>query len=538
MRSGAKSQTTAQKPLLLGVDVMFQTVLSSGSGKNFTDAAGRKLVAIGNVTHAPGDAVWTDGKCIYGWVRTNKPDFLPEFGELEGLLYYDIAKAIVYKYRDSVLAKDISAAADFLVDGEAATWIVLKGGGAMSLSTGLVCPYLPGMIECVTPAGELLSWVPYSAEQGAGGLYIFSTVTDKENKQVSPMMRENLSYQEKCADMLAAAQGYAAAKFAEWCPVGESSGYFSQGAVTIHPDGTATAQMSAAWGIDGETSVACPKIADLSFYDGYSGDTLDEKKGVNAEEDVLCSFTSSASASVDFVMDTLTGNREFHRQRTWSSGYSHREDETNFFTTVIRYVYSKVENPDLSAIENGEPARILNLAGVSFTDYMEPPSYSEPAPAISGKHTYYVYNGNLEDESLQWGCVDLIILTYPETPYPTDGGGDFGTWNSFDWRLDHATAKVDFLYPEWGGTTVCSLWGISEEQGYMLTDAYTMKDGTRLVVAWGKRGYSSGESGGKLHVIGKDGSGVLCENVANSRVAYCKNLAAAKKVLSRLKITN
>lgn len=518
---------------------MFQTVLSSGSGKNFTDAAGRSLVAIGNVKHAPGDAVWTDGKCIYGWVRTNKPNLLPEFGGADGgLLYYDIETARIYKYRESLFSKDISPAVAFLVDGEAATWLVLGDGSAVSLSTGLACPYLPGMIECVTPAGELLSWLPYPAAQGSGGLYIFSTVTDKENKQVSFTMRENISFQEKCADMLAAAQGYAASKFAQWCPVGHSAGYLAQGGVTIHPDGSATAEMTALWGITGETSADCPKLADLSFYDGYSGDTLDEIKGVDAEEDVLCSFDATATAGVDFVMDTLTGNREYHRQRTWSGGYSHREDEKHFFTTVIRYVYAKVENPDLSAIEDGEPARILSLAGVSLTDYMEPPSHSDPAPAISGKHTYYVYNGNLEDESLQWGCVDLIIMTYPETPYPTDGGGDFGTWNSFDWRLDHATARVDFLNPEWGGTTVCSLWGISEEQGYMLTDAYTMKDGTRLVVAWGKRGYSSGESGGKLYVIGKDGSGVLCENVANSRVAYCKNLAAAKKVLSRLKNNN
>ena len=522
---------------------MSQTVLSSGSGKNFTDAAGRNLVAIGNVKHAPGDAVWTDGKCIYGWVRTNKPDLLPELGGLEGLLYYDVAQAIVYKYRASVLAKDISAAADFLVDGEAATWIVLKGGGAMSLSTGLVCPYLPGMIECVTPAGELLSWVPYQAAQGAGGLYIFSTVTDKENKQVSPMMRENISFQEKCADMLAAAQGYAAAKFAGWCPVEKSSGWFYKAEGTIHPDGSATARMTAMWGIEGERIYAdCPKKVDLTFWEGYSGDQLDDIQDVDAEEDVLCSFDASATAGVDFVMDTLTGNREFHRYRTWSGGYTHREDKEHFYTIRIRYIYSKAKEPDLSSIEDGLPARLLTLSGVSFSDYMELPSHSEPAPPGPSStdlyHSYTIYNGNPHDESLRWGCVDLVILQYSETPYPTDGGGDFGTWNSFDWRLDHETAKVEFLNPEWGGTTVCSLWGISEEQGYMLTDAYTMKDGTRLVVAWGKRGYSSGESGGRLYVIGKDGSGVLCENVANSRVAYCKNLAAAKSVLAKLKNNN
>ena len=83
---------------------MFQTVLSSGSGKNFTDAAGRNLVAIGNVKHAPGDAVWTDGKCIYGWVRTNKPATLPELGGADGILFYDIETARIYKYRESLFS--------------------------------------------------------------------------------------------------------------------------------------------------------------------------------------------------------------------------------------------------------------------------------------------------------------------------------------------------------------------------------------------------------------------------------------------------
>ena len=518
---------------------MFQTVLSSGSGKNFTDASGRSLVAIGNVKHAPGDAVWTDGKCIYGWVRTNKPDLLPELGGADGLLYYDIETARIYKYMESLFSKDISSAVAFLVDGEAATWLVLGSGAAVSLTSGLGVSYLPGMIECVTPAGELLSWVSYPAAQGSGGLYIYSTVTDKENKQVSVTMRENISFQVKCADMIAAAQSYAASKFAQWCPVGHSAGYLVQGGVTIHPDGSATAEMTAVWGITGETIYAdCPKFADLTFWDGYSGEMLDSIEDVDAEEDVSCSFTATASASVDFVMDTLTGNREYHRQRTWSGGYTHREDAANFYTTVIRYIYSKAEEPDISAIENGEPARILSLAGVTFSDYMEPPSHSEPASPISGNHRYTVWNGNRQDESLTWGCVDLTVYTYPgETPYPGDGGEDFGTWNGYDWRLDNATARVEFQNPDAGTGRVCSLWGVSEETGYLLTDAYTMKDGTRLVVAWGKRGYGSYPSG-KLYVIGKDVSGVLCENVANSRVAYCKNLAAAKKVLSRLKNNN
>lgn len=517
---------------------MFQTVLSSGSGKNFIDTSGRNLVAIGNVKHAPGDAVWTDGKCIYGWVRPNQSNPLPEFGGADGLLYYDIETARIYKYRESLFSKDISPAVAILVDGEAATWLVLGDGSAVSLSTGLSCPYLPGMIECVTPAGELLSWWWYQAAQGSGGLYIYSTVTDKENKQVSVTMRENISFQAKCADMLAAAQGYAAAKFAQWCPVEKSSGYFNRAEVAIHPDGSATARMTAIWSIEGERIYAdCPKKVDLTFWEGYSGDQLDDIQDVDAEEDVLCSFTAEASASVDFVMDTLTGNREFHRQRTWSGGYTHREDDDYFYTIRIRYIYSKAEEPDISSIEDGLPARLLTLAGVSFSDYMEPPSHSELPEPFTGEHAYTIYNGNPHDESLRWGCVDLIITQSSEVPYPSDGGGDFGTWNSFDWRLDNATARVEFQNPDAGTGRVCSLWGVSEETGYLLTDAYTMKDGTRLVVAWGKRGYGSYPSG-KLYVIGKDGTGILCETVANSRVAYCKNLAAAKSVLAKLKNNN
>lgn len=68
---------------------MYQTVLSSGSGKTFTDVDGKQLVSIGNVTHKAGDAVWTDGKCIYGWVRTNQSNFLPEFGGLPGCPWID-----------------------------------------------------------------------------------------------------------------------------------------------------------------------------------------------------------------------------------------------------------------------------------------------------------------------------------------------------------------------------------------------------------------------------------------------------------------
>ena len=52
---------------------MRQVVLSDGSGKYWRDTSGNSLVAIGNVTYQAGDAVWTDGRCIYGWVRPNQP---------------------------------------------------------------------------------------------------------------------------------------------------------------------------------------------------------------------------------------------------------------------------------------------------------------------------------------------------------------------------------------------------------------------------------------------------------------------------------
>ena len=52
---------------------MRQVVLSDGGGKYWRDTSGNSLVAIGNVTYQAGDAVWTDGRCIYGWVRPNQP---------------------------------------------------------------------------------------------------------------------------------------------------------------------------------------------------------------------------------------------------------------------------------------------------------------------------------------------------------------------------------------------------------------------------------------------------------------------------------
>lgn len=514
---------------------MYVTTLHNIHDGQATGKNGETLAIAGNFPYKDGDAVWTDGRIVYGWTAYRQPTRM-WYPRGSGILYYDYDALKIYEYPNKLFADGVSA--DCLIDGEAATWLVLGDGSAVSLSTGLMCPYMPGNVECVTPAGELLSWWWYQAAQGAGGLYILSTVTDKENKQVSFTMRENISFQEKCADMLAAAQGYAAEKFAGWCPVEKSSGWFTRAEVTIHPDGSATARMTAMWGIEGERIYAdCPKKVDLNFWEGYSGDQLDDIQDVDAEEDVLCSFDASATASVDFVMDTLTGNREFHRHRTWSGGYTKRENKEHFYTIRIRYIYSAASEPSLSGIEDGLPARLLTLLGVSFSDYMEPPSHSKPAPPGPSSndlyHSYTIYNGDPNDKRLIWGCVDLVILQYPEVPYPSDGGGDFGTWNSFDWRLDHATARVDFLDPEWGGTTVCSLWGISEDQGYMLTDAYTMKDGTRLVVAWGKRGYGSYPSG-KLYVIGKDGTGILCKTVANSRVAYCKNLSKAKGVLAAL----
>lgn len=52
---------------------MHRAVLESGSGINFRDTDGNELTAIGNVTYQAGDAVWTDGRVIYGWVRPNQP---------------------------------------------------------------------------------------------------------------------------------------------------------------------------------------------------------------------------------------------------------------------------------------------------------------------------------------------------------------------------------------------------------------------------------------------------------------------------------
>lgn len=66
---------------------MHRAVLASGDGINFRDSDGNALTAIGNVTYKAGDAVWTDGRCIYGWIRPNQPNELsfPSYGDVPWL---------------------------------------------------------------------------------------------------------------------------------------------------------------------------------------------------------------------------------------------------------------------------------------------------------------------------------------------------------------------------------------------------------------------------------------------------------------------
>lgn len=66
---------------------MRRAVLASGDGINFRDSDGNNLTAIGNVTYKAGDVVWTDGRCIYGWIRPNQPNELsfPSYGDVPWL---------------------------------------------------------------------------------------------------------------------------------------------------------------------------------------------------------------------------------------------------------------------------------------------------------------------------------------------------------------------------------------------------------------------------------------------------------------------
>ena len=45
---------------------MYRTVIANVMGKECRDEAGRTLTRIGNMPVRAGDAVWTDGRCIYG----------------------------------------------------------------------------------------------------------------------------------------------------------------------------------------------------------------------------------------------------------------------------------------------------------------------------------------------------------------------------------------------------------------------------------------------------------------------------------------
>jgi len=129
---------------------MHRAILASGDGINFRDSDGNALTAIGNVTYKAGDAVWTDGRCIYGWVRPNQPNELqfpaggydcPWFEVAGG--YPTAAYVLPFtKPRDMKKLCDLGAwvqnAEGVFVAGEKASFVIFQDGHrkAVNVETG------------------------------------------------------------------------------------------------------------------------------------------------------------------------------------------------------------------------------------------------------------------------------------------------------------------------------------------------------------------------------------------------------------------
>jgi len=127
-----------------------RAILASGDGINFRDSDGNALTAIGNVTYKAGDAVWTDGRCIYGWVRPNQPNELsfpaggydcPWFEVAGG--YPTAAYVLPFtKPRDMKKLCDLGAwvrnAEGVFVAGEKASFVIFQDGHrkAVNVETG------------------------------------------------------------------------------------------------------------------------------------------------------------------------------------------------------------------------------------------------------------------------------------------------------------------------------------------------------------------------------------------------------------------
>jgi hypothetical protein len=179
-----------------------RAILASGDGINFRDSDGNALTAIGNVTYKAGDAVWTDGRCIYGWVRPNQPNALqfPAGGYdcpwLEAGGWYP-STAYVLPFARPRDMKKLCDLGEWVIDaygifvaGEAACWIIAQSGNqryAVQVETG-------EKITLAVPDRSSYTGTPYvydACVDGEGNLLFLEVYNDTSGNYVGIAVHRN-----------------------------------------------------------------------------------------------------------------------------------------------------------------------------------------------------------------------------------------------------------------------------------------------------------------------------------------------------------
>jgi len=143
---------------------MYRTVIANVMGKECRDEAGRTLTRIGNMPVRAGDAVWTDGRVIYGNESFGSESLFLSGGRLDGILYAEpisnelACRIFSYPHRSF---SEYRNGYIWLIDGEKAVWMC-AGRQFVNLTNGVradatVAEKLEaGSDMCVDKDGNLL----------------------------------------------------------------------------------------------------------------------------------------------------------------------------------------------------------------------------------------------------------------------------------------------------------------------------------------------------------------------------------------------
>ena len=113
---------------------MYQTRIANVEGKLCRDETGRTLERIGNMPVRPGDAVWTDGRCVYGTEQFHS-DAPMVFHRRDGGIPVGFGKKfyLLSDYNGRILQRyTVDGDVDiigFVNDGEYAFVALASGGG-------------------------------------------------------------------------------------------------------------------------------------------------------------------------------------------------------------------------------------------------------------------------------------------------------------------------------------------------------------------------------------------------------------------------